>query len=306
MAQDHRDAGRARPPAQEGGQRDHDRRRRARDPSDQRAGRRLLPGARRRASSRRCVEQLEWARDDALETVALGARLRRSPTSSATTSSSRCGDPDEYPIDGGRIVSNRGLDIARRRVRRPLRRGARRATRTRCTRGSASAGRTSSGPLARFASNFDRLSPLAREAARAAGLGPDVPQPVPEHRGALRRDGVRLRRGAAADRRRTSRPTDPPSTVEPRAAAATACTEAPRGMLYHRYGLDDEGTILDAKIVPPTSQNQQAIEDDLLRRRSRQPRRCRRRARAGGASRRSATTTRASRARRISSTLERE
>ena len=40
-------------------------------------------------------------------------------------------------------------------------------------------------------------------------------------------------------------------------------TEAPRGLLYHRYRIDDAGTILDAKIVPPTSQNQLAIEDDL-------------------------------------------
>jgi coenzyme F420-reducing hydrogenase alpha subunit len=34
-------------------------------------------------------------------------------------------------------------------------------------------------------------------------------------------------------------------------------------LLVHRYEIDDEGTILDAKIVPPTSQNQLAIEDDL-------------------------------------------
>jgi len=36
-------------------------------------------------------------------------------------------------------------------------------------------------------------------------------------------------------------------------------------MLFHRYRLDDHGVILDAKIVPPTSQNQKTIESDLLR-----------------------------------------
>ena len=51
--------------------------------------------------------------------------------------------------------------------------------------------------------------------------------------------------------------------VEPRAGTGYGASEAPRGMLYHRYRLDGEGTILDAKIVPPTSQNQGAIEDDL-------------------------------------------
>jgi coenzyme F420-reducing hydrogenase alpha subunit len=40
-------------------------------------------------------------------------------------------------------------------------------------------------------------------------------------------------------------------------------TEAPRGLLYHRYRFDADGSILDAQIVPPTSQNQPSIEDDL-------------------------------------------
>jgi len=53
--------------------------------------------------------------------------------------------------------------------------------------------------------------------------------------------------------------------VEPRAGEGAACTEAPRGLLYHRYRLDDEGRILSATIVPPTSQNQLAIEADLRR-----------------------------------------
>jgi coenzyme F420-reducing hydrogenase alpha subunit len=42
-----------------------------------------------------------------------------------------------------------------------------------------------------------------------------------------------------------------------------AITEAPRGILYHRYALDERGIIVTAKIVPPTSQNQKRIEDDL-------------------------------------------
>lgn len=42
-----------------------------------------------------------------------------------------------------------------------------------------------------------------------------------------------------------------------------AATEAPRGLIYHRYKTDDEGRITFAKIVPPTSQNQGQIESDL-------------------------------------------
>ena len=40
-------------------------------------------------------------------------------------------------------------------------------------------------------------------------------------------------------------------------------SEAPRGVLYHRYELDQAGTVLSALIVPPTSQNQAAIQADL-------------------------------------------
>jgi sulfhydrogenase subunit alpha len=62
---------------------------------------------------------------------------------------------------------------------------------------------------------------------------------------------------------RYDEPDAPAVEVDPRAGSGYGVSEAPRGLLYHRYTLDDDGTILDAKIVPPTSQNQLAIEDDL-------------------------------------------
>jgi sulfhydrogenase subunit alpha len=53
--------------------------------------------------------------------------------------------------------------------------------------------------------------------------------------------------------------------VPPRAAIGHGATEAPRGVLFHRYAIDAEGLITSARIVPPTSQNQASIEDDLRR-----------------------------------------
>jgi sulfhydrogenase subunit alpha len=53
--------------------------------------------------------------------------------------------------------------------------------------------------------------------------------------------------------------------VTPRAGIGHGASEAPRGLLYHRYELSEEGTIRFATIVPPTSQNQRAIENDLRR-----------------------------------------
>ena len=51
--------------------------------------------------------------------------------------------------------------------------------------------------------------------------------------------------------------------VPARRATGHGCTEAPRGILYHRYEIDESGGIVSARIVPPTSQNQAQIEADL-------------------------------------------
>jgi sulfhydrogenase subunit alpha len=60
---------------------------------------------------------------------------------------------------------------------------------------------------------------------------------------------------------------EPPPTaaiaIEPRAGTGFGCTEAPRGLCWHRYAFDADGSIRQARIVPPTSQNQLSIEADL-------------------------------------------
>ncbi len=117
------------------------------------------------------------------------------------------------------------------------------------------------GPLARYALNFDRLSPLAQEAARAAGLDPVVRNPF---RSIVVRAVEVL--WACDEALRVIADYEPPPRpavqIVPHEATGHAATEAPRGLLYHRYRLDAAGAILDAKIVPPTSQNQKRIEED--------------------------------------------
>ncbi len=58
-------------------------------------------------------------------------------------------------------------------------------------------------------------------------------------------------------------PEQPYVPVQPRAGIGSGCSEAPRGILWHRYELDDRGLVRNARIVPPTSQNQARIEQDL-------------------------------------------
>ncbi len=49
-----------------------------------------------------------------------------------------------------------------------------------------------------------------------------------------------------------------------RAGTGHGITEAPRGICYHRYTVEEDGAIASATIVPPTSQNQAQIERDLV------------------------------------------
>ncbi len=58
-------------------------------------------------------------------------------------------------------------------------------------------------------------------------------------------------------------PAEPSVKLEPRAGVGFGCTEAPRGICWHRYEFEADGTIKTARIVPPTSQNQPSIEADL-------------------------------------------
>ncbi|MGZ4289781.1 MAG: nickel-dependent hydrogenase large subunit, partial [Gaiellaceae bacterium] len=106
------------------------------------------------------------------------------------------------------------------------------------------------------------LSPLAREAATEAGLGEECRDPF---RSIVVRS-VELVYACDESLRLIEayeEPDQPAVPVEPVAGTGYGVSEAPRGLLYHRYRIDGDGTILDAKIVPPTSQNQLAFEDDL-------------------------------------------
>ena len=59
-------------------------------------------------------------------------------------------------------------------------------------------------------------------------------------------------------------PPEPPfAEPAPRESVGFGATEAPRGLLWHRYAFDDRGLVRSARIVPPTSQNQPTIEADL-------------------------------------------
>ena len=118
------------------------------------------------------------------------------------------------------------------------------------------------GPLARLNLNADRLPGRLR--ALLAEVGFVLPSRNMFHSLLARAAEIWLALDEAARLLADYRAPDSPWTpVEPRAGVATGCTEAPRGLLWHRYEMDAAGRVINARIVPPTSQNQARIEADL-------------------------------------------
>ena len=209
---------------------------------------------------RALLPELEWAREAARELVRWTAGFEF-PDYERDYAFVALRQPGEYPIERGRIVSSTGLDIAVEEYEEHF-------TESHVARSNAlhstlaGVGAYLVGPLARYALNYEELSDVAKEAAEEAGLGPVCRNPF---RSIVVRAVETLYAADEALRIIESydRPDPPAVTCAPRAATGHGCTEAPRGICWHRYELDAEGVILDARIVPPTAQNQKTIEADL-------------------------------------------
>lgn len=215
-----------------------------------------------KAEVRVLAEELKRARDEALACVRIVGGFEM-PDFEDDYTFVALHHPEEYAIDRGRLVSNRGLDIAVAEFEDHFEEEHVAHSNALHGRMKASDAPYLCGPLARYALNYDQLSPLAQQAASEAGLPRIVRNPfqsiVVRAVETLYACEEALRLAEAYE------PFDPPTVpIVPRAGRGHGCTEAPRGICYHRYELDDAGLIRSATIVPPTSQNQKRIEADLL------------------------------------------
>ncbi|SDZ81196.1 Ni/Fe hydrogenase subunit alpha [Microbulbifer marinus] len=169
--------------------------------------------------------------------------------------------PDEYPMNEGRIVSTQGLNIDAQEYEQYFR-----EEHVEYSNALHSVleqrGAYMVGPMARYNLNFDRLAPRVQRLAEEIGFPPFCANPfqsiVVRSLEVLHAFDEALR---IIDDYRP--PSEPFVSGTIRAATGCAATEAPRGLLYHRYSVDDAGKITAARIVPPTSQNQKTIEEDL-------------------------------------------
>jgi coenzyme F420-reducing hydrogenase alpha subunit len=207
------------------------------------------------------VEDLVWAKDAALALVDWTASLPMPDMDQDYEFVSVC-HPDEYPYNEGRIVSNKGIDIdvseyldvfeeihvERSNALHSVIKGR---------------GAYLVGPLARYSLNFEKLTPDAQAAARRVGLGEVCRNPF---QSIIVRavETVYAVDEALRIIDQYQRPPAPAVPYQVKAGVGHGATEAPRGTLYHRYEVGEDGRIVDAHIMPPTAQNQPSIEVDLL------------------------------------------
>ncbi len=206
------------------------------------------------------VDDLTWARDRAVETVRLTATFDF-PDLEQDYDFVALRHPDEYPFNGGQFVSTSGLDIAIREYEFHFE--ERHIPHSNALHSvQKGIGAYQVGPMARFNLNFDQLTPVARQVAQQVGVVPPVKNPFKSI--VVRSiETVYAYEEALRLIAEYEEPDAPSVRVDPQAGLGFGASEAPRGTLYHRYRLDDEGVIMDAKIVPPTAQNQPSIESDM-------------------------------------------
>jgi coenzyme F420-reducing hydrogenase alpha subunit len=214
------------------------------------------------AAIRGLVPDLEWGLATALELVSTVSRFDfpgRPQDYECVALRPAAG----YPIDGGRIVSSGGLDVdADDFTAHFEERQVPWSTALHCL--LVPDGRPYLvGPLARINLCRDRLPPAARRAAEGCGLAfplalsaQSIVARAVEIAAAFE-EALAIASSAVAD--------VAPCRVEavPRAGVGCHATEAPRGLLWHRYEIGPDGLVVAASIVPPTSQNQARIEADL-------------------------------------------
>ncbi len=169
--------------------------------------------------------------------------------------------PDEYAITEGRIVSSKGIDIPIEAFFDTFEEiHVKRSTSLQSV--VKGRGAYHVGPLARINLNYEQLHPECHALAKKAGLEPPLRNPFKS----LLARGLEVMYAVCEAEtiiRSYQRPECASVDAVPKAGQGFGCSEAPRGICLHRYAIDEDGVIQEARIAPPTAQNQLTIEEDL-------------------------------------------
>lgn len=212
----------------------------------------------------RLMDDLAWALEASKETVAFAASLAY-PAFEMDYEFVAISRPDEYAIYDGQIVSSK-MEENEESIRPSDFEKHYLETHVAHSNALHSHAKTGTsyfvGPIARLNLNHTRLSPAAQEALAASGLELPVHNPF---KGLLARS-IELVEvcNLALELASQYAPAGPSRVpVKIKAGEGSGVSEAPRGLLYHRYVVDDKGQIRFAHIVPPTAQNLAQMEADL-------------------------------------------
>ncbi|MCW8857656.1 MAG: hydrogenase maturation protease, partial [Kangiella sp.] len=167
---------------------------------------------------------------------------------------------NEYPLNEGRIVSDQGLDISIDEYEQHFR--ELHIPHSTALHSLLHDKPYLVGPLARINLNQDKLPESLRALIKECGL--TFPSRNMFH--SIHARAIEIYFGILEATRILEDYTLPNSShIKPtvQSGVGFGCSEAPRGLLWHRYELDDNGLVKSARIVPPTSQNQARIEEDL-------------------------------------------
>jgi coenzyme F420-reducing hydrogenase alpha subunit len=171
--------------------------------------------------------------------------------------------PQEYPLNEGQVVSSGGLRIAVEDYEKHFQ--ERHVPHSTALHSVMLPGEKSYlvGPLARVNLCFDHLSPTARREAEKLKIA----WPCRNNFQSIIARALELisvyEEACAIVEDYQAEPSPSLWKYQPGPGQGCHATEAPRGLLYHRYRLGADGLIAEARIVPPTSQNQGRIEADL-------------------------------------------
>lgn len=203
--------------------------------------------------------RLEAAIGDAEELVRWAAALPL-PDDPQPFTSVALRHPRDYPFGEGRIVSDQGLDIdAADYGHHFVEEHRSQSTALFSTHHGQP---YTVGPIARLNLNLDHLPEASRALLDRSGIR--FPSDNMFHSLFARTLEIHVSIVEAlrllAD---YQVPSMPHVTTTPSNGTGHAATEAPRGLLWHRYDTDERGHIRHARIVPPTSQNQGRMEQDL-------------------------------------------
>ncbi|MCD6536788.1 MAG: Ni/Fe hydrogenase subunit alpha [Thaumarchaeota archaeon] len=120
------------------------------------------------------------------------------------------------------------------------------------------------GPIARFNLNYDLLAPEVKDILEKAGYKAPLKntyQSIVARAAETYHAVLEIKKLIES----YSEPPQPYIETEVRAGKGAAISEAPRGMLYHCYEIDENGKIVYANIIPPTAQNYAAMEEDIIK-----------------------------------------